>query len=109
MVHQVGLNFQRILLKVLQLCLVKRFQFLQVFLPDLLVKLPQQAVVAAGAGQGQGVGGAGVSHPGLPGSPQVLIAEVVYGAVCGGGSLILALQMIYLSCDHPGFISIFCC
>lgn len=109
MVHQVGLNFQRILLKVLQLCLVKRFQFLDIFLPDFLVQFPQQAVVSAGAGQGQGVGGAAVCSLGLPGLLEILIAQVVDGAVCGGGGLVVALQMIYLSCDQPKFISIFCC
>ena len=33
----------------------------------------------------------------------------MHGAVCGGGGLVVALQMIYLSCDQPKFISIFCC
>ena len=100
LVHQVGLNFQRILLKVLQLCLVKRFQLLDVFLPDLLVQFSQQAGVAAGAGQGHCMGGAPVTSLGLPRPLEILIAQVVHGAVCGGGGLVVALQMIYLSCDH---------
>ena len=110
MVHQVGFHFQRILLKALQLCLVKRFQFLDVFLPNLLVELPQQAVVTAAAGWWQSLGGyfaiGCVSTSRLLWSFEILIPKIMDCTIRWGRGLVVALNMIYLSSNHHFYLHI---